>query len=99
MVCVDAKSRVIAHQIIHRGSVNVVEANIRKIANIALHNNAAGILLAHNHPGGIALPSPEDIATTRNIKSALLPMGIVLMDHIIVAGEESVSMALSGVDF
>ena len=66
---------------------------------MALHNNAAGVILAHNHPGGIALPSPEDIATTRTIKSALQPMGIVLMDHIIVAGEESVSMALSGVDF
>lgn len=99
LVCVDAKSRITAHQIIHRGSVNVAEANIRKIANIALHNNAVGVILAHNHPGGIALPSPEDIATTRNIKSALQPMGILLMDHIIVAGEESVSMALSGVDF
>lgn len=99
MVCVDAKSRITAHQIIHRGSVNVAEANIRKIANIALHNNAVGVILAHNHPGGIALPSPEDIVTTRNIKSALQPMGIVLMDHIIVAGEDSVSMALSGVDF
>jgi len=99
LVCVDAKSRVTSHQIIHRGSINVAEANIRKIANVALHNNAAGIILAHNHPGGIALPSPEDIATTSAIKAALQPMGIVLMDHIIVAGEESISMALSGVDF
>lgn len=99
LVCVDAKSRVTAHQIIHRGSVNVAEANIRKIVNIALHNNAVGVILAHNHPGGMALPSPEDVDTTRSIKSALQPMGIVLMDHIIVAGEDSVSLALSGVDF
>lgn len=99
MVCVDAKSRVIAHQIIHWGSVNVAEANIRKIANVALHNNAVGVILAHNHPGGIALPSPEDIATTRTVKAALQPMGILLMDHIIVAGEDSISLALSGLDF
>lgn len=97
MACLDAGSRVIAHRMIHRGSVNASEVNIRKIVNVALQSNAVGILLAHNHPGGIALPSAEDVATTQNIAAALRPMGVLLMDHIIVAGGDFVSMAQSGV--
>lgn len=97
MVCVDAGSRVIAHRMLHRGSVNASEVNIRKIVNVALQSNAVGVILAHNHPGGIALPSNEDVVTTQNIAAALRPMGVLLMDHIIVADSEFVSMARSGV--
>ena len=56
-----------------------------------------GVILAHNHPGGLPLPSQEDVATTKSLRDALLPMGILLMDHIIVADREFVSMARSGV--
>lgn len=97
MACLDAGSRVIAHRMIHRGSVNASEVNIRKIVNVALQSNAVGILLAHNHPGGIALPSGEDVMTTQNLAAALRPMGVLLMDHIIVAGGDFVSMAQSGI--
>ena len=83
----------------HEGTIDESSLYPREIVREALMHNAFSVLLAHNHPGGIALPSPEDIATTSAIKAALQPMGIVLMDHIIVAGEESISMALSGVDF
>ena len=87
LACLDAGGKVISNQILHRGSANAAEVNIRKIVNI----------LAHNHPGGLPLPSEEDVATTKSIREALMPMGILLMDHIIVAGQDYVSMARSGI--
>ena len=97
LACLDAGGKVISNQILHRGSANAAEVNIRKIVNIALRNNAMGVILAHNHPGGMPLPSEEDVATTKSIREALIPMGILLMDHIIVAGQDYVSMARSGI--
>ena len=97
LACLDAGGKVISNQILHRGSANAAEVNIRKIVNIALRNNAMGVILAHNHPGGLPLPSEEDVATTKSIREALMPMGILLMDHIIVAGQDYVSMARSGI--
>ena len=55
-----------------------------------------GVVLAHNHPSGVALPSREDISTTRYIRDALRTMNIQLVDHIVVADEDYVSMAASG---
>lgn len=97
LACLDASGKVICNQILHRGSVNAAEVNIRKIVNIALRNNAMGVILAHNHPGGLPLPSEEDVWTTKRIREALLPMGILLMDHIIVGDQDYVSMARSGI--
>ena len=97
LACLDAGVKVISNQILHRGSANAAEVNMRKIVNIALRNNAMGVILAHNHPGGLPLPSEEDVATTKSIREALMPMGILLMDHIIVAGQDYVSMARSGI--
>lgn len=97
LACLDAGGKVISNQLLHRGSVNAAEVNIRKIVNHALRNNAVGVILAHNHPGGLPLPSEEDVLTTKSLREALMPMGILLMDHIIVAGQEFVSMARSGV--
>ena len=54
------------------------------------------LVLAHNHTSGIALPSREDEATTRQIRTALDAVGILLADHIIVADDDFVSMADSG---
>ena len=97
LACLDAGGKVISNQILHRGSANAAEVNLRKIVNIALRNNAMGVILAHNHPGGLPLPSEEDVATTKSIREALMPMGILLMDHIIVAGQDYVYMARSGI--
>ena len=63
---------------------------------IALRRNAVGVALAHNHPHGLALPSREDIGLTKQIKQALQTVGVQLLEHVIVAGEEFVSMADSG---
>lgn len=79
-----------------RGSVNAAEISVRRIVETALAVNATSVVLAHNHTSGIALPSREDEATTRRLETALDAVGIQLVDHIIVADNDFVSMADSG---
>ncbi len=69
---------------------------IRKIVELALASNATSVVLAHNHPSGIAIPSAEDITTTKRLATALDAVGIILADHIVVADEDFVSMADTG---
>ena len=59
-------------------------------------SNATAVILAHNHPGGLALPSAEDKAVTKQISTALDMINVRLLDHVIVADEEFFSMADSG---
>lgn len=96
VVCLDAKLRVLCFKELFRGDVNSTEVSVRKIAELALAKNASSVIISHNHTSGIALPSREDEITTRRIKTALESMGIALTDHIIVAGDDFVSMADSG---
>lgn len=96
-LCLDAKCKPLACKIIGQGSVNAAGVPIRKIVEFALSVNATSVVLAHNHPSGIALPSQADIAATERLNAALEAMGIILADHIIVSDEDFVSMAASGV--
>ena len=93
LVCLDSKNKVLNAQIIHRGSVNSTDISLRKILETAFTYNATKVILAHNHPSGIALPSVEDIETTKYIRDALKILSIKLVDHIIVADGDYVSMA------
>ena len=63
---------------------------------VALQRGATSVILAHNHVSGIALPSCEDERSTAQVKAALESVGIFLADHIIVADDDFVSMADSG---
>lgn len=96
MVCLDAKHKVLSCKLMFRGSVNSANVSIRKIVETALTYNAAGVIISHNHISGIAIPSPEDEYTTRNIEAALKSVDIKLLDHIIVADDDYVSMADNG---
>jgi len=96
MICLDAKRKVICCRELSRGVVNTAEISVRKIVEIALSNNATSVIISHNHTSGIALPSYEDEMTTLQIKAALEMVGIALADHIIVAGDDYVSLAESG---
>ena len=69
---------------------------IRKLVQEALTANAAAVVLAHNHPAGIALPSKEDVEITLRLREALEVMDVVLLDHIVVADDDFVSMRDSG---
>ena len=96
LLCLDAKRKVLGCRIISEGSVNSAEVSTRKVMDAALTMNATSVVLAHNHPSGIALPSMEDVVTTRRMAMALDAVGIVLEDHIVVADRDYVSLFQSG---
>ena len=96
VLCLDSKCKVICCKELFRGVANSAEISVRKIAELALAKNATSIIISHNHTSGIALPSIEDEIATKRIKTALASMGITLSDHIIVADDDFVSMADSG---
>ena len=96
LLCLDAKCKVLDCRMLFRGGVNTAGVSVRKIVEAALTYNATSVVLAHNHVSGIALPSREDEATTRQIRTALDAVGILLADHIVVADDDFVSMADNG---
>lgn len=78
------------------GSVNAVAVPVKRVVAEALSADAASVLIAHNHPGGVALPSAGDRAFTRKLFQALQMVNVQLADHIIIADNEYFSMANSG---
>ena len=92
LLCLDAKRTVLCCRVVSEGSVNTAEVSIRKVVEAALSVNATTVVLAHNHPSGLALPSMEDIVTTRRVAAALDAVGILLEDHVVVAGRDYVSL-------
>jgi DNA repair protein RadC len=96
LVCLDAKCKVINCKLLFRGSVNSAGVSIRKIVENALVYNSTSVIIAHNHTSGIAVPSEEDMITTRRIQEALKAVDITLSDHIVVADDDFVSMADNG---
>ncbi|MEW6040338.1 MAG: JAB domain-containing protein, partial [Elusimicrobiota bacterium] len=73
---------------IQKGTVNRSVIYPRKIVERALYNHASGVIIAHNHPGGNLKPSEDDCKVTKAIKDALRTVDIVLLDHIIIGGNE-----------
>ena len=96
MVCIDARRRVLCCEQIASGSLSQVEISVRGIAERALRNGAQGVIVAHNHPDGPALPSREDELVTGQILKALATIGVTLIDHIIISDTEYYSMADNG---
>jgi len=94
--CLDAKGKLLRCLKLAEGSVDAVNVNVRCIAENALRYNASSVALAHNHPSGIALPSPDDNTTTLLAYEALRTVGIELTDHIIVADNDFVSLRQNG---
>ena len=99
LLCLDAKCKVLCCKEVGEGSVNSAGISIRKIVEMALGANATSVVLAHNHPSGVAIPSQEDIQTTRRLAAALHAVEIHLADHIVVADGDYVSMVQSGCRF
>jgi len=95
VLCMDNKCNVLGFQIICEGDIGSAVFSSRKIIEAAIKYRATTAILAHNHPGGIALPSDEDIVATQGIKSALSYVGVLLLDHIIIADGDYVSLAES----
>ncbi len=96
LLCLDAKCKVLGCQLVGEGDVNSANIPMRRMVEIALATNATTVVLAHNHPSGLAIPSREDVMTTRQLASALGAIDIVLADHVVVADGDFVSMVQSG---
>ncbi|MBD5169014.1 MAG: DNA repair protein RadC [Oscillibacter sp.] len=95
-LCLDAKGKKKGLFKVSEGDVSSVGLNIRQIVENALRCKAIAVVMAHNHPSGLALPSHEDEIATRLVREALDTVEIQLYDHIIVADNDYVSMAQSG---
>ena len=81
----DAQNRLIGRRAF-RGTLTQTSVYPREVVKAALANNAAAVILAHNHPSGVAEPSPADEMLTRNLKAALALVDVKVLDHFIVAG-------------
>ena len=84
----DSGQRLIARRVVTIGLLNVALAHPREVFSGPLKDRAASVIVAHNHPSGVAEPSKEDIKTTQQLAAAGILLGIPLRDHIIVTIEE-----------
>ena len=91
----DNRHRVIALETLFHGTIDGASVHPRVVIQRALQHNAAAVILAHNHPSGVAEPSKSDQNLTQRLKSALALIDVRVLDHIIV-GEDTVSMAERG---
>ena len=96
LITLNGKRELIACEEIGRGTIDEAHVSVRTIVETALRRNATAVILSHNHVDGIALPSHQDERTTETIRQALRYVGVTLSDHIIVAGDDYVSFADSG---
>jgi len=92
----DAQNRVLASEELFHGTLTQTSVYPRQILVRALHHNAAGVILAHNHPSGVAEPSQADRWLTDQLKTALGLVDVKVIDHFIVAGSEGFSFCERG---
>jgi DNA repair protein RadC len=97
-VCVflDAQNRVIATEELFRGTLTQTSVYPREVVKRALHHNAAALILAHNHPSGVAEPSRADEALTVSLRQALALVDVRVLDHFIVGSGCALSFAERG---
>lgn len=93
VICLDSQNKVNQATLLHEGTINEAPVYPRLIVETALRHQAASIILAHNHPGGSLTPSQADLDVTGKIKRATEAIAILVVDHIIVAGDSYYSFA------
>ncbi len=92
----DAQHRVLSHAELFRGTLTQTSVYPREVVKAALAANAAAVIFAHNHPSGVAQPSQADELLTRQLKEALSLVEVRVLDHFIVAGNQTLSFAERG---
>lgn len=95
LLCLDSQGRINNFVFVTEGSLNLAQIDMRKIAQLALQNNAESIVLVHNHPGGVASPSRSDVETTSMLVKSMGLINVRVVDHIIISDEDVFSMASS----
>ncbi len=93
----DKRHRLIQFEELFRGTIDGASVHPREIVKLALQKNAAAVIVAHNHPSGVAEPSQADELITQRVKEALAIVDIRLLDHIIVGDGVAVSLAERGI--
>lgn len=96
VIFLDNQNHVITSEEMFTGTYNCVEVHPREVARRALQHNAAAIILAHNHPAGIATPSQADLIVTKKVGQACELIDIRVIDHIVIGKGEYVSFAQQG---
>lgn len=92
VVCLNTANKITRMELISVGNLNASVVHPREVFKVAIENNAANIILLHNHPSGNTEPSNEDITLTRKMVEAGKVMDIQVFDHIIIAGDKFTSM-------
>ena len=96
VIHLDKRNRLIDCQELFRGTIDGASVYPREIVKEALQRNSAACILVHNHPSGVAEPSQADELITQRVKEALALVHIRVLDHLIVAGADVISMAERG---
>lgn len=96
VLLLDTRHRLIEYVELFRGTIDGASVHPREVVKLALARNAAAIILAHPHPSGIAEPSAADELITQRLKEALGLVDIRVLDHLIIAGGEAVSLCERG---
>ncbi len=91
----NSNGKIIGFDIISEGDVTSATVSNRDVLETALKRQAVSVIIAHNHPGGVAVPTKQDIVTTLNLKDAIKHINVRLADHIILADDDYISMAIS----
>lgn len=92
----DSRHRVLAFEELFRGTVDAASVYPREVVRACLAHNASAVILAHNHPSGVAEPSEADVAITRALSRALELVGVRVLDHMVIGDGEPVSLAQRG---
>lgn len=96
VVLLDTRHRLIEYVELFQGTIDGAEVHPREVVRVALKFNAAAVLVAHNHPSGELEASAADRAVTVRLKQALALVEVRLLDHIVVGGLQTASMAARG---
>ncbi|MBR6502518.1 MAG: hypothetical protein IKT42_03675 [Clostridia bacterium] len=95
VMCLDTRGSMLDFALLGEGSLDSVGLSNRELVKKALDCNATAAVICHNHPNGLALPSESDVSLTKQAAMALSGVGVQLIDHIIIADTDFVSMAQS----
>lgn len=96
VICLDNSLRELCFEQVSSGTPDSTQMVTRQIVELAIKYHAPSVIIAHNHPGGIAIPSRNDVSSTLSLRKSLAAISISLLDHFVVAGDDYVSMAQSG---
>lgn len=96
LLCFDDGGGLVYDGVLFEGTVNAVQVHMRELIGVVLRVGATNVILAHNHPKGLAIPSSDDLAVTYMVDKGLRVVGARLVDHFIVTVDDAMSMRASG---